>query len=275
MLADVLIVSAVVIAGLMLVQWLLSIPLRNVSIVDIGWGLGFVAIAWVGVWRCDITLKIVQWPRWLLPVFVTIWGLRLALHLTKRNIGKPEDYRYAAMREARGPAFVWSSLGIVFGLQGAVMWVVSLPVQMALARPTPSVCHVLSGIGVAVWTIGLAFEALGDWQLAQFKADPAHKGRVMDRGLWKWTRHPNYFGDFLIWWGHWLLSLGVSDYGSTWWSIISPLLMSFLLIRVSGVALLEKALRARSPEYAAYIERTSAFIPWWPKEAPHERDRSH
>lgn len=272
MLSDVLIVSALVIAVLMLGQWLLSIPLRNVSIVDIGWGLGFVAVAGAGVWRCGLTFEVAQWSRWLLPVLVTIWGLRLALHLATRNIGKPEDYRYAAMREARGAAFVWSSLGIVFGLQGAVMWIVSLPVQMALARPALTTCHVLSAIGVAVWIVGFAFEAIGDWQLAQFKADPAHKGRVMDSGLWKWTRHPNYFGDFLIWWGHWLLSLGVSDYGSTWWSIVSPLLMSFLLIRVSGVALLEKALKARSPEYAAYIERTSAFIPWWPKATPREFD---
>lgn len=265
MLTDVFVVSAIVIAGFMLAQWLLSIPLRNVSIVDIGWGLGFIAAAWAGVWRCDVALEIAQWQRWLLPVLVTIWGSRLALHLAKRNIGKPEDYRYAAMREARGASFVWSSLGIVFGLQGAVMWIVSLPVQAALARPAESACSILSGLGIAVWSTGLFFEAIGDWQLARFKADPANKGRVMNRGLWKWTRHPNYFGDFLIWWGHWLLSMGVSDYAATWWSIISPLLMSFLLIRVSGVALLEKAMKARSPEYVAYIERTSAFFPWRPK----------
>lgn len=265
MLADVMVVSALAIAGLMVAQWLLSIPLRNVSIVDIGWGLGFVAVAWAGVWRSGVTLDAANWTRWGLPVLVTIWGVRLATHLAVRNIGKPEDYRYAAMRAARGPSFVWSSLGIVFGLQGAVMWVVALPVQAAIALPTATPCWVLTSLGGVVWATGLCFEAVGDWQLVRFKADPANKGRVMDRGLWRWTRHPNYFGDFMIWWGHWLLSMGLSDYSATWWSVVSPALMSFLLIRVSGVALLEKSLKARSPEYVAYIERTSAFFPWRPR----------
>ncbi len=265
MLSEVFLVSAGVIGVFMFAQWLLSIPLRNVSIVDIGWGLGFVAVAASGVWRCGVTFELANWTRWLLPLLVAIWGCRLALHLAWRNIGKPEDYRYAAMREARGASFVWSSLGIVFGLQGAVMWVVSLPVQAALARPAESASSVLSGLGIAVWSAGLFFEAVGDWQLARFKADAANKGRVMDRGLWKWTRHPNYFGDFLIWWGHWLLSMGVGDGAANWWTVISPLLMSFLLLKVSGVALLEKAMKARSPEYVAYIERTSAFFPRRPR----------
>ena len=255
---------AIAIGAMMVCMWLLSLPLRNVSIVDIGWGLGFVLVAWLCVWRRPIVPTEFVWTDFVLPVLVTIWGCRLAGYLAWRNHGKPEDYRYQAMRAARGPSFVWSSFFIVFVLQGVVMWVVSLPIQAAAARPAQP-CFYLLAAGVGVWAIGVFFEAVGDWQLARFKARPENKGRVMNRGLWRLTRHPNYFGDFMVWWGLWLVSLSLSDRAGTWWSVISPALMSFLLIRVSGVALLEKSLKARSPEYVAYIEQTSAFIPWPPK----------
>ena len=265
--SDVLLASAGSIVVMMLAVWLLSIPLKNVSIIDIAWGFGFVVVAWTG-----FVTKAVEspgWPHLLLPIVVTVWGLRLTIYLAMRNIGKPEDYRYVAMREKRGPSFVWSSLLRVFLLQGVVMWVVSLPIQAAAARPVTSVeggspCLILSGVGLAVWLIGVFFEAVGDFQLARFKASPENKGRVMDRGLWRWTRHPNYFGDFCVWWGHWLICLGVSEMSATWWTVLSPAIMSFFLIRVSGVALLEKAMRQRSPEYEDYIRRTSSFFPWPP-----------
>ena len=228
--------------------------------------LGFVLVAWVGFsQRSDRPIG-VAWADYVLPGLVTIWGLRLAGYLAWRNHGKPEDYRYRALREARGPTFVWSSFLIVFVLQGVVMWVVSLPLQAAAARPAAP-CLALLSAGLAIWAIGVFFEALGDWQLARFKARPENYGRVMNRGLWRLTRHPNYFGDFMVWWGLWLVSMSLSDRAGTWWSVISPAVMSFLLIRVSGVALLEKSLKARSPDYAAYIEQTSAFIPWPPKRA--------
>ncbi|MHC4878360.1 MAG: DUF1295 domain-containing protein [Planctomycetota bacterium] len=266
--SDVLLTSAAAIVTFMLAFWLASIPLRNVSIVDIGWGLGFVLVAWAS-WlsaggQRDSADEFLN-AGLLLPVLVTIWGCRLSAYLAWRNHGKPEDYRYAAMRQNRGRSFVWSSLLIVFALQGAIMLIVALPVMAAAARPASSPCWYLTAVGVASWLIGLTFEAVGDWQLARFKSDYRNAGRVMDRGLWRYTRHPNYFGDCCIWWGHWLVSLGLSDYRVTWWTIISPLLMTLLLLKVSGVALLERAMKQRSPEYEAYIARTSTFFPRPPR----------
>jgi len=266
--SDVLLASATAIVIFMTAFWLVSIPLRNVSIVDIGWGLGFVLVAWTS-WLTTAAQRgdagEASNTGLLLPVLVTIWGCRLSAYLAWRNHGKPEDYRYAAIRQKRGRSFVWSSLLIVFALQGTIMWIVALPVMAAATRPAESPCWYLAAAGMASWLIGLAFEGVGDWQLARFKSDPQNAGRVMDRGLWRYTRHPNYFGDCCIWWGHWLVSLGLSDYRSTWWTIISPLLMTILLLKVSGVALLERAMKQRSPEYEAYIARTSAFFPWRPR----------
>ena len=284
--SDALLAALGAIAALMLPMWLLSIPLRNVSIVDIGWGIGFVLIAWscvifasgASTTILDVSRSFEFGPvrfgwngssglvrRMLLPGLVSLWGLRLAVYLAWRNIGKPEDYRYVAMREKAGPSFVWSSLLRVFVLQGVVMWVVALPLQAAAAKPARELCLILTGAGIVLWAVGVFFEAVGDWQLARFKSNPDNKGRVMDRGLWRYTRHPNYFGDFCVWWGLWLVSLGVSDYTATWWTVISPAIMSFFLIKVSGVALLERAMKKRSDEYEAYIARTSTFFPWPPK----------
>lgn len=250
--------AAVVIACQMIFLWLLSIPLRNVSIVDIGWGIGFVLVAWLAA-------PTIGEPALILYTMVTVWGVRLAWYLWLRNHGKPEDYRYVAMREKQGPSFVWSSLLRVFILQGVIMWIVALPIMAVGASPASDPCWYLTATGCMLWLIGMIFEAVGDWQMARFKSDPDSQGRVMDRGLWKYTRHPNYFGEFLIWWGHWLVCLGVSQYDETWWTVISPLLMSFLLLKVSGVALLERSMKQRSPEYEAYIQRTSQFFPRRPE----------
>lgn len=272
---DVMIVTAIGITGLMTVMWLISIPLRNVSIVDIGWGLGFVLVAWLAEFAGASTSHEGAERSFVsgLTVLVTVWGLRLSLHLARRNIGHGEDYRYREMRERRGRSFVWSSFFIVFALQGAVMWLVSLPIQAAASWPVehPAGYWAEAGanwhqLALLVWSTGFLCESLGDWQLARFKANPANKGRVMNRGLWRYTRHPNYFGDSVVWWGHWLIAMSVTDPRQTWWTIISPIVMNFLLVKVSGVALLEKSLRQRSPEYAAYIDTTSAFIPWFPRQ---------
>jgi steroid 5-alpha reductase family enzyme len=265
---DVFLASAGAIAALLFAVWLLSIPLKNVSIIDIAWGFGFVVVGWTSFLAAGVETP--EWPHWILPVLVTVWGLRLTGYLAWRNIGKPEDYRYVAMREKRGPSFVWSSLLRVFALQGVILWVVSLPIQAAAAMPVTAnaagePCLILTSLGVAFWATGVFFEAVGDWQLARFKANPDNNGRVMDRGLWRLTRHPNYFGDFCVWWGHWLVCLGVSEMASTWWTILSPAIMSFFLIKVSGIALLEKAMKKRSPEYEDYIRRTSSFLPLPPK----------
>lgn len=256
--------TAVVIAGAMLLLWLVSLAVRDASIVDIFWGPGFVLVAWsVFAWAAAHDL-----PgggsarRLLLAALVTVWGLRLGLHLAARNLGKGEDYRYVAMREKAGGRFWLVSLGKVFLLQGLLMWVVSLPLQGGQLPSAPDRVGVLALAGAAVWAVGLFFESVGDWQLARFKADPANRGKVMDRGLWRFTRHPNYFGDFLVWWGLYLVAL---DAPGTWWTIAGPLLMTFLLLKGSGVAVLEKTIGTRRPGYEEYVRRTSAFFPRPPR----------
>ena len=255
-LSTVLLINLVFVVGLMVCLWLISLPLRDVSIVDIFWGLGFVAIAWLSLLVSHVAAP----HAWLIAGLTTIWGLRLACYLTWRKIGKPEDYRYEALRRQFGDRFWLVSLFLVFGLQGVLMWVVSLPLQ--LAPFGTGGLNYLDAIGAAVWAVGFTFESVGDYQLARFKANPANRGQACDRGLWRYTRHPNYFGDFLVWWGLYLIALAAA---TPWWTIISPLVMSYLLTRVSGVALLEKSLKERTPGYREYIERTSAFFPWPPR----------
>jgi steroid 5-alpha reductase family enzyme len=246
-------------AGLVLVLvtalWAVSVAARDTSIVDVFWGSGFVLVAWFGFALADGSPD----RSLLLVLLVTAWGLRLSLYLARRNLGKGEDYRYAEMRRRHGERWPLRSLFVVFWLQGALIWIVSLPVQVAMTDPTPSGLGVLDWAGTVLWAVGLTFEAVGDRQLARFKADPANRGKVMDRGLWRYTRHPNYFGDFCVWWGIWLVAVAT---GSTWWTVVGPAVMSVLLIRVSGAARLERSLVRRREGYADYVARTSAFFPW-------------
>jgi len=242
--------------SIMLVFWAVSLAIRDASIADIAWGLVFVGIAWAS-WIAGVggTAGLIA------ALAVTVWGLRLAIYIGIRNAGHGEDRRYQAMRAKRPNSFwLWSLFG-VFVLQGVLALIVSLPVQ-SLGSVGDSSPGWLTFVGVAVFLAGLAFEAVGDAQLAAFKRDPANKGQVMDRGLWRYTRHPNYFGDALLWWGIWLIAVGS---GAAWWSLVGPALMTFLLVRVSGVALLESDLAERRPGYAEYIRKTSPFIPWPPK----------
>ena len=252
----VLLTNLVVVAAAMLLLWIAGLILRDVSIVDQFWGAGFVLVSWLSVWTSgESSLRV-----FLLVAMVTLWGLRLSAYLAWRNWGKPEDYRYAAMRERHGRRFAIVSLVTIFGLQGALVWIISLPIQVGVVRP--SGWHVGVAVGVILWATGLFFEAVGDSQLARFKANPANRGQVMDRGLWRYTRHPNYFGDFLVWWGLYLVAV---EPASWWWTIPGPLLMSFLLLRVSGVRLLESSLRSRVAGYEEYQRITSAFFPLPPK----------
>lgn len=245
----------------MFLLWLLSLPLKNVSIVDIFWGPGFAVIAVACLFLAEGHA-----PRqWLLTALTAAWGLRLGLYLAARNIGHGEDSRYASMRkrvDARGGNFALSSLIVVFMLQGVIMWIVSLPVQIGQASPTPQALGWLAAVGTLVWLVGFGFEAIGDAQLKRFKADPANRGEVMDRGLWRYTRHPNYFGNACLWWGIWLVAL---ETGSAWWTAIGPALMTYFLLRVSGVSLLERSLKETKPRYRDYVRRTSAFFPLPPK----------
>jgi len=246
-----------VILGCMILLWLVSLQLKNSSIVDIFWGTGFVIANWV-----YFALAPEGFPlrKWLVGILVTVWGLRLSLHILQRNWGKPEDFRYQVWRKEAGPRWWWLSFFRVFLLQGILMWIISAPLLAAHHGAKPAHLILFDFLGVIVWGIGFFFEAVGDLQLARFKADPANKGQVMDRGVWRYTRHPNYFGDSAQWWGYYL----ISTFAGGWWTIFSPILMTLFLLRVSGVALLEKTLETR-PGYQEYIRKTSAFIPWFPR----------
>ncbi|MFM8648514.1 MAG: DUF1295 domain-containing protein [Actinomycetota bacterium] len=254
---DVMLASAVAILILMVSTWIVSVIIKNASIVDIVWGLGFVVVAWVGRVVGDGN----DARQWLLTLLTTMWGLRLAGYLAWRNTGHGEDFRYRSMRKRWGSRFPLMSLLTVFGLQGTLMWIVSLGVQLGQADATPDL-GLLALIGVVVYAIGLFFEVVGDAQLTKFKADPASAGQVMDRGLWRYTRHPNYFGDACVWWG---LALIAAETGGGAWGLIGAAVMSFFLRRVSGVTMLERSLKKRREGYAEYIARTSPFIPRPPK----------
>lgn len=239
--------------------WLLSLVKKNASLVDVFWGLGFILIAWLTFSKAD------GYPaRQLLLVLLTsIWGFRLSLHILLRNRGKGEDRRYQAWRDKHGESFGWVSLFTIFGTQALLLWVVSLVVQFGQLSPVPGRLTLWDGLGVLVWGVGFGFEGVADWQLTRFKADPNNKGKVMDQGLWKYSRHPNYFGETLIWWGMFLITFS-TPYG--YWAIISPITITFLLLKVSGVTLLEKDITERRPEYRDYMKNTNAFMPWFPKQ---------
>ena len=240
--------------------WLISLRLKDASIVDAFWGPGF------GLAAAVYFAGGAGWlPRKLLVVgLVLVWGLRLGWHIFRRNRGQGEDQRYQAWRRQYGAAYWWVSFFQVYLLQGGLMWLISAPLLAAQLGPAPAL-NWLDGLGALVWGVGFLFEAVGDWQLARFKADPANAGQVMDRGLWRYTRHPNYFGDACLWWGHWLIACS-APWG--WATIFAPALMTFLLVRVSGVALLEHNLSQR-PGYREYVQRTSAFFPWPPRRGGH------
>jgi steroid 5-alpha reductase family enzyme len=251
----------------MTVAWLTSLVFRRIAVVDAFWGPAFIAIVMACVVSARSEGTIASWNsgHWLLAVLVTVWGLRLALHLARRVAREThEDRRYAAIRDRHQPNFAVKSLGIIFLLQAVIAWFVALPLTTAFAEATAGVelCWPCMICGAVVWTIGFVFEAGGDWQLDRFRRDPANAGRVLNSGFWALTRHPNYFGDFAVWWGMWLIAVGC---GAAWWTVVSPLLMSVLLLKVSGVSLLERDIKSRRPGYAEYVRRTSAFFPWPPR----------
>lgn len=238
--------------------WLLSLRLQDAGIADVFWGLGFAMLAVFYALSFDGAAA-----RTALVTFLAIvWGGRLSIHILRRSRGKPEDRRYAAWRAAAGESFWWRSYFTVFLLQGFLMWVIAAPMAASEASKVPTGLTWWDGLGAAVWLAGFLFEAIGDAQLTAFKADPANRGRVLSTGLWAWTRHPNYFGDSLVWWGFFLIAMSVP--GGIW-TIVSPILMTFLLVRVSGVSLLEQGMKESRPGYAEYVASTSAFLPRPPR----------
>jgi steroid 5-alpha reductase family enzyme len=260
----VLLSSAGAIVALMVAAWVVSVVIKDASIVDIIWGAGFVLVAWVAFLTGDGS----DARGWLIALLASAWGIRLSAYLFVRNHGKGEDYRYQAMRRRWGPRFPVISLFTVFALQGVLMFAISMPLQVAQLSGMPDGLRWVDYAGGAVFAVGLAFEAVGDFQLARFKADPANAGRVMDRGLWRYTRHPNYFGDAVVWWG---LFLVAAARPANLLVAFSPIIMTVLLTRVSGVPLLEKSLAKRREGYAEYVARTSSFIPLPPKRLTRSR----
>lgn len=258
--STVLVAAFVTIVCLMLATWSVSLLRRDASIVDIAWGLGFVLVAWAAKFVSGASGS----GNWLLLLMVTVWGLRLTGYLAKRNLGKGEDFRYRAMRRKHGERFAIVSLYSVFGLQGALMMLVSLPVSLG-QRDTDAGAGFIVLLGFVVWAVGLYFEVVGDAQLARFKRDPRNADQIMDQGLWGLTRHPNYFGDALVWWG--LATVGSSQ-GAGIWAFLGAAVMTVLLVRVSGAALLDRLLAKRKPGYAKYMARTSGFIPLPRRSAP-------
>jgi steroid 5-alpha reductase family enzyme len=257
-LLEVYALGGLAILGLMVTLWVVSLLLKNASIVDIFWGPGFVLANWIYFVLADDGFA---GRKALISVLVTLWGLRLGLYILYRNWGKPEDFRYQKWRDENGAAWWWRSFFKVFLLQGLLMWIISVPLLAAQVRSTPARLTFLDGLAVLVWVVGFFFEAIGDLQMARFKADPSNKGKVLDRGVWRTTRHPNYFGDAAQWWGFFLIAAA----GGGAWTVYSPILMTLLLLRVSGVALLEKTLKETKPQYAEYVASTSAFVPWFPR----------
>ncbi|MEO7742945.1 MAG: DUF1295 domain-containing protein [Usitatibacter sp.] len=244
------------VAALALAAWGVCTARRNAGLVDIFWSLFFLVAAAAFAFATPWTQR-----GALVAALVAVWSLRLAAHLAIRNWSAPEDRRYRAIRARNEPGFAWKSLYLVFGLQATLAWLVAAPLAAAIAGAAPLGAIDIAGAGLSA--AGIAIEAIADAQLARFKAKPANEGRVMDRGLWRYSRHPNSFGEFCIWWGLYAIALGAGGA----WTIFSPLLMTLLLLKVSGVALLEKDIGARRPAYREYVQSTNAFFPG-PRRAP-------
>jgi steroid 5-alpha reductase family enzyme len=250
--------ASLIILILLTLLWLLSIFIKNVSIVDLFWGFGFVVVNAFYIFASgEMNAR-----KLLLSILVTVWGLRLSIYLAWRNIGKGEDFRYKEFRKKYGPErYWWFSFFQTFLLQGALIMIVSLPLLGVNLSNHSNTLNLLDYLGIIVWIIGFTFEAGGDFQLTRFKQNPDNKGKVLNTGFWKYSRHPNYFGDSAVWWAYALFSIAAGSY----WQIIGSVIMTLLIIKVSGVALLEKTLNNTKPQYQEYIQKTSSFLPWFPK----------
>lgn len=236
--------------------WIVSVFKRDVSIVDGIWAMMFLAAAMVYANGAEAYAG----RTTLILVLVGLWALRLSGHIIHRSWGEIEDRRYREIRRKYEPHFALTSLGIIFWFQAGLAWIVSMPLWPGLTVPVEA--GAFDVLAVTVWVIGMVFEGVGDWQLSRFKADPANHGRVMDRGLWRYTRHPNYFGECLVWWGFYLFAVSAG----AWWTIAGPLLITYMLLKFSGVTLMEQTIVERRPAYREYIARVNAFVPGFPKQ---------
>jgi steroid 5-alpha reductase family enzyme len=252
--------------ALAFIFWLISVRKKDVSIVDSLWSLLFLAAASYYLWILDeISLR-----AQIIYALVVIWSIRLSAYITLRHLGKAEDHRYQRIRENNQPGFAFKSLYLVFILQAGLAWIISLPLFYAMGSGNSLTA--IDHLGIGLWLCGMLFEATADQQLYRFKQQPENTGKLLTRGLWAYSRHPNYFGEFLIWWGFYLLALGATDAIGGAIAIVSPLIMSLLLLRVSGVALLERSMRLK-PGYEHYMRNTSAFFPWF-KRVDHDENQA-
>jgi steroid 5-alpha reductase family enzyme len=250
--------AALIILSLVTILWIWSILIKNVSIVDIFWGVGFVIVnAFYVFMSGELDAR-----KILILILVSLWGLRLAIYLAFRNIGKGEDFRYQEFRRNYGPKrYWWLSFFQAFLLQGVLILIVSLPFLGVHSSSNTGELKLLDYIGIGVWLIGFTFEAGGDYQLARFKRDVKNKGKVLNTGFWKYTRHPNYFGDSAVWWAYSIFSIAAGSY----WQIVGSIIMTLLILKISGLSLLEKTLKETKPQYRDYIKKTNSFLPWFPK----------
>ena len=250
--------ASIIILTFVTLLWIWSVFIKNVSIVDIFWGFGFVV---VNAFYVFMTGELNN-RKILILILVSIWGLRLAFYLAYRNIGKKEDFRYQEFRRNYGPKrYWWFSFFQTFLLQGALIMIVSLPLLGINSSKSNGLLNILDYIGILIWLIGFTFEAVGDFQLTCFKSNFKNKGKVLNTGFWKYTRHPNYFGDSAVWWAYAIFSIAAGSY----WQIVGSIVMTFLILKISGVSLLEKTLKETKPHYRDYIEKTNSFFPWFPK----------
>ena len=251
-----------VVTTLASVTWLISVLKRDVSIVDSIWSLMLLA---AGV-TYALDAGLIDSRGSLVLALLAAWGVRLSLHVTLRNWGEPEDRRYREIRARYAPGFAWKSLFIIFLFQAMVAAIIALPLLWIMLRPAP--LGPLDLLATLLWLVGMGFEIIADYQLSRFSADPANRGRVLRSGLWRYSRHPNYFGECCIWWAFFLFALAAGG----WWTIVSPLLMTWLLLKFSGVGHMETGIEQRRPEYRDYIATTNAFVPGPPRTRP---ERSH
>ncbi|MDB4170589.1 DUF1295 domain-containing protein [Polaribacter sp.] len=250
--------AALIILTFVTILWIWSVFIKNASIIDVFWGLGFVSL---NVFYASMSGNLTA-RKLLVLSLVTIWGLRLAIYLAYRNYGKGEDFRYQEFRKNFGPnRYWWVSFFQTFLLQAALIMIISLPLLGIHTSTNSGALNALDYLGIFVWTVGFIFEAGGDYQLMRFQRNLNNKGKVLDRGFWKYTRHPNYFGDAAVWWSYAIFSIASESY----WQIIGAMIMTLLIIKVSGVSLLEKTLKDTKPLYRDYIKKTNSFLPWFPK----------
>lgn len=250
--------ASLIILILVTLLWIWSVFIKNVSIVDIFWGVGFVVVNTFYVFMSgELNAR-----KIVILTLVCIWGFRLAIYLAIRNIGKGEDFRYQEFRQNYGPKrYWWFSYFQTFLLQGILIMIISLPLLGINYNNSNGNLQILDYLGIIIWLIGFTFETVGDFQLSNFKRDSKNKGKILHTGLWKYTRHPNYFGDSAVWWAYGIFSIAAGSY----WQAIGAVIMTLLILKISGVSLLEKTLKETKPQYKEYIQKTSSFIPWFPK----------